>query len=367
MKKFLAILLVAMMAIGLVACGGNGGNGEDPEDQGGEKKGLVYFCLNLGDLSFNDSGWEGSQKAAEKYGYEAKVIELGKDTSTYESAFLDACDSGLYSVVVTQSNYGLADLCMQYGPDYPDIKFIAFDMSASAEITTDNMFGIAFKQNEGSFLVGALSAAMSQSGKVGVFVFNDVPVGNDFLTGYIEGVRLVNPDAEISYAYGGGTADATKLQEVSSAMFDSGIDIIYGISGGANLGLFQEVIRRGGPEAGFYAIGVDTDQYLKYKNSENADLADAIVSSMLKNVGDSIVYAFDLWENGEIQWGTVSAFGIVEGGVGLADNDYYRQVVPEDVLAVIDDLTEKVVNGDVVVKSYFDFASYEEFAEWRDQ
>ena len=191
-----------------------------------KEEGLVYFCLNLGDLSFNDSGWQGCQAAAEKYGYKAAVIELGKDTSTYESAFLDACDSGEYSVVVTQSNYGLSDLCQKYGPQYPDMKFIAFDMSASAEITAKNMFGIAYKQNEGSFLVGVLSAAISKSNKVGVFVFNDVPVGNDFLTGYIEGVRTTNPDAEISYAYGGGTADATKVQEVTSAMFDSGVDIV---------------------------------------------------------------------------------------------------------------------------------------------
>ena len=81
-----------------------------------EAKNILYLCLNLGDLSFNDMGWEGCQAAAEKYGWTAQCIELGKDPSVYENAFLDALDSGDYDLVVTQSNYGLSDLCIQYAP-----------------------------------------------------------------------------------------------------------------------------------------------------------------------------------------------------------------------------------------------------------
>jgi basic membrane protein A len=364
MKKNFGIVVVLLVALSTAVFGGGG----KQDSAGTGKKGVVYFCLNLGDLSFNDSGWAGTQQAAAKYGYDPTVIELGRDTSTFESAFVDACDSGKYSVVVTQSNYGLVDLCVKYAPRYPNLKFIAFDMSTSATIENQNIFGIAYKQNEGSFLVGALAAAMSKSNKVGVFIFNDIPVGNDFLTGYIDGARAMKPNVAVSYAYGGGNADAAKMQEVTSAMFDSGVDIIYGVFGSSNLGLFQEVIRRGGPKAGVYAIGVDSDQYTLYKNSQNALLADAIVTSMLKNVGDSIVWAFDQWEAGALNWGTVTALGIKENGVGVADNSYYRSgVVSQSVLSAVDDIQAKVVNGSQSVKSYFDFKDYAEFATWRDR
>ena len=80
--------------------------------------------------------------------------------------------------------------------DYPEIDFIAFDMSAETDLSAlDNMFGIAFKQNEGSYLAGALAGLITKTNKIGVFIFNDVPIGNDFLTGYIAGVRETNPDA----------------------------------------------------------------------------------------------------------------------------------------------------------------------------
>lgn len=340
---------------------------EEEEEPSEEPLSMVYICLNLGDLSFNDSGWQGVQEAAEKYGWEATAIELGNDTSTYENAFADAVDSGKYDILVTQSNYGLSDLCIEYAPQYPDIKFISFDMGASSEITAENMFGIAYKQNEGSFLVGALAGKITETNKIGVFIFNDVPVGNDFLTGYIAGVRYANEEAEVTVAYGGGTADAAKLQEISAAMYDSGVDIIYGVSGSSFPGLAKEATARGGFDAGVYAIGVDTDMWTVYSASENAEYADVIITSMLKNVGDSVVFAIDHFMAGDLPWGTVMAMGINEGAVGVADNSYYREQTPADILDYMDELTAGVVSGEVEVPSYFDFEDYDTFAEWRDQ
>ena len=382
MKKLLAILLALVMAASLVACGGSGGG--DKPGSGGASSGaaqqggsattvkdthsIIYLCMNLGDLSFNDLGWEGSQKAAEKYGWSADVIELGKDTSTYENAFVDALDSGKYDLVVTQSNYGLSDLCIKYAPEYPEIDFISFDMSATADISgIDNLFGIAFKQNEGSFLAGALAGKLTKTNKIGAFVFNDVPVGNDFVTGYIAGIREANPDAQVSIAYGGGTADASKLQEVSSAMFDSGVDVIYGVSGSAYPGLAKEATGRGGIDSGLWCIGVDSDMWTVYKASENADYADVIVTSMKKNVADSIVYTIDRMVEGSLPFGKVEPYGITEGGVGLADNEYYRSKTPAEVLEYMDGLQKDVVEGKVKVPSYFDFEDYDAFVEWRDQ
>lgn len=358
MKKLLAALLVLTLCLSCVV-----GFAETAE-----AKNILYLCLNLGDLSFNDMGWEGCQAAAEKYGWTAQCIELGKDPSVYENAFLDALDSGDYDLVVTQSNYGLSDLCIQYAPDYPEIDFIAFDMSAETDLSAlDNMFGIAFKQNEGSYLAGALAGLITKTNKIGVFIFNDVPIGNDFLTGYIAGVRETNPDAEVSNAYGAGTTDASKLQEISSAMYDSGVDIIYGVSGSAFPGLAREATNRGGFASGIYTIGVDSDMYTQYKASESAEYADVILTSMEKRVDDAIVYAIDKIVDGTLEFGTVQSYGILENGVGISDNEYYRANTPEDVLATIDEMQAQIVNGELTVPSYFDFADYDEFAAWRDQ
>lgn len=358
MKKILAILLSALLVFSLTPVFAESETTHS----------IIYFCINLGDLSFNDLGWQGCQAVAEKYGWTAQCIELGKDTSVYENGFLDAIDSGDYDLVVTQSNYGLSDLCIKYAPEYPEITFISYDLGASTDISgIDNMFGISFKQNEGSFLVGALAAKITKNNKVGVYLFNDVPVGNDFLTGYIAGARYVNEDVEISIAYGNGTTDASKLQEIASAMYDSGVDIIYGVSGSAFPGLAKEATSRGGFANGIYTLGVDTDMWTVYKASENAEYADVILTSMQKKVDEAVVYACDQFVVGTLPLGTVAAYGINENGVGMADNEYYRAQTPADILEYMDDLIEAVKSGDIEVPSYFDFASYDEFTAWRDQ
>lgn len=377
MKKVFAILLALVMVLSMAACAKTTDGGEKNEDpknptaEAGKQEGtkrIIYLCINLGDLSFNDLGWQGCRAAAEKYGWKADVIELGKDTSTYENAFLDAVDSGNYDIVVTQSNFGLSDLCIKYAPEYPDVKFISFDMSASADISgIDNMFGIAFKQNEGSFLVGALAGKLTKSNKVGVFLFNDVPIGNDFATGYIAGARYANPDVKVTVAYGGGTADASKLQEISSAMYDSGVDVIYGVSGSAYPGLAKETTSRGGFQKGLYAIGVDSDMWTVYKSSENADIADVIITSMQKKVDEAVVYTLDRYVEGTLPFGNVEPYGIAQNGVGMADNSYYRENAPADIQEFMDKLQADVVAGTVEVPSYFDFEDYNAFAAWRDQ
>ena len=380
MKKLFALMLALVVVLSLAACGDKGAKEttnkpEEPKEVASttekaaeEPLSVIYLCMNLGDLSFNDLGWDGTRAAAEKYGWNASVIELGRDTSTYENAFLDAVDSGKYDIVVTQSNYGLSDLCIKYAPEYPNVKFISFDMSAAADISTiDNMFGISFKQNEGSFLVGALAGKLTATNKVGIFLFNDVPIGNDFATGYIAGARHANPDIKVNVAYGGGTADASKLQEVSSAMFDNKVDVMYGVSGSAYPGLAKEATTRGGFESGIYAIGVDSDMWTVFKSSENAEIADCIITSMQKKVDESIVYTLDRYVAGELPFGTVEPYGIAQNGVGMADNEHYRECCPADIQEYMDQLQKDVVSGNVEVPSYFDFEDYDAFAAWRDQ
>ena len=157
------------------------------------------------------------------------------------------------------------------------------------------------------------------------------------------------------------------LQEVSSAMFDNNVDVIYGVSGSAYPGLAKEATRRGGFEKGIYAIGVDSDMWTVYKASENADIADVIITSMQKKVDESVVYTLDRLVEGTLPFGIVEGYGILENGVGMADNEWYRSNTPADVLEYMDTLVEDVVSGKVEVPSYFDFADYDAFAAWRDQ
>ena len=374
MKKLLAILLLLVLSFSLAACGSGGetepvsGGGDDTAPT--EKKdGIIYLCRNLGDKGFNDNGWEGTLEVAEKYGLEPTVVELGNDTSTFENAFVDACESGKYKILVTQSNSGLADMCIKYGPDYPEMSFIAFDAGMSADFSsTDNAFGAAFGQNEGSWLAGVVAGAQTKTNKVGVFVFQDVPVGNDFLVGYLEGVRYINPDCEIQWAYGDSSGDTAKTMEVCGLMYDSGCDVVYVISGGACIAVAEDVtVNRGGTDAGLWVIGCDSDQYaMALENPGKEAYADVFLTSMLKNVKTAVTYSVDRLMDGTLPFGTVELYGLAVGGVGCVDNEYFRTHADPKTLEAYDAALEAVSSGKVKVSSFFDFKDYDEYSAYRD-
>lgn len=311
MKKMTAVLLTMLMLLALVACNAAPAPQAEPAPQTqaaaepteaapapaetpAEQLKIKYFCKNLGDLSYNDKGWEGCKRVAEKYNWIAEVVECGADTATFGNAFLDACESGEYDIIVTQAGYGMSDLCIKYAGDYPEISFICFDMVVGTDISgIENMFGMSFKQNEASFLAGALAGKLTKSDKLGVFLMGDVPALNDFGTGYLAGVRAANDAAKVSIAYGGGIADASKLQEISSAMFDKGIDVIFGCSSSCFPGLAREAYARGGFKSGLYTIGVDSDMWVTFDASENPQYAEVIASSAMKCIDVAVEYACD--------------------------------------------------------------------------
>ena len=377
MKKRLAVLLALFMVFSLAACGSKTppASGDNQSESQGEsqpaetKGGIVYFCKNLGDKGFNDNGWAGTQESAKKYGMESTCIELGNDTSTYDSAFADACESGKYSIVVTQSNFGLADLCLKYGPDYPDMKFIAFDAGMTADFSSaPNVYGAAFGQNEGSWLAGVIAGSLTQSNKVGVFLFQDVPVGNDFLVGYLEGVRYANPECELTWAYGNGAADNAKVKEVCGLMYDSGCDVVYVVSGDACIAVAEDVtLNRGGHEANKWVIGCDSDQYAMAKENPGKEAyADVFITSMLKDVRVAVTYSVDRAMDGTLPYGTVELLGLAVNGVGCVDSDYFRTVAPQKVQDAYDNALKAVSDGTVKVSTYFQYANYEEFSAYRD-
>ena len=357
MKK----LVIAVIAF-LLLFAGCSKPSEPTEPDKPEVKGMAYFCRTLGDFGFNDNGWAGVQNSAAKHGYEPQAIELGNDTATFENALVEACDSGKYSVIVTQNGSGLSDYVRKYAKDYPEIKFIVFDMGITEDPNLpENVYGIAYKASEACFLAGALAAKMSANKKVGI-LSNDNPGGNDFAAGYISGAKYADPDCQTYYYY--GMADAAAWQEQASSLYQMGVNVVLAGSGRFALGVFNEAFNRGGAENGCLAMGIDTDMYYTLTQSETVDIATVVLSSATKELAYTIENAVDRMKDGSLPWGKMEVLGIAQGAANVAINDHYKELVPEDVQAYMTDLIDKVSKGEVKPVSFYDFDSQEAFLNW---
>ena len=113
-------------------------------------------------------------------------------------------------------------------------------------------------------------------------------------------------------------------------------------------------------------VGVDYDQYDVYSKSAHEVVGYRnVATSMQKKIQDSVVDALSRVIDGTAEMGN-HRYSLSMGGVGLAYNERFYEVTPEEVVNELRAIEEKVVSGEIVVPSYFDFDSYDEFARFRD-
>lgn len=338
MKKFLILVLVLMIALSFA------------------KPLKVALLLNgaLGDKSFFDSAGRGIQMAIKELGIQGKIIEAGYNPANWRPYLEDISDED-YDIIIV-GTWQMQEILEEIAPMYPDKKYFIFDTSVNYKKPgLKNVYSILYKQNEGSFLVGALAALITTSGMpktnpepiIGFLGGMDIPVINDFLVGYIEGAKYINPNIKVLISYVGSFNDPAKGKELSLAMYRQGADIIFNVAGNTGVGLLEAA-----KEADRWAIGVDSDQALIYEDID-IEIAKRIVTSMMKNVDNSIFRGLKLHLEGKLKYGQAEALGIAEGGVGVADNKYYRALVPEQFRNKIKELEQKVLNGEIKVSTVF--------------
>lgn len=361
-KKIFALMLCLLMVFSLAACGGTPDTPDTP-DEGTDKTDpsqleIVYMVGNLGDMSFSDSGARGIDELKTKYGFNTRIVETTPDSNKFEAFVLEVCDSGA-DFLIASSSY--QEIIEKYAADYPDMRFVIFDVARNTPVAADNIFYIVYAQNEGSYLVGMIAAAMSESGVIGCVGGVQNPVIQDFMTGYMEGALAYNPDIKVSTAWVGDWRDAPKMLELCTAQHNSyGVDVFFPIAGGAGNGAFDAALNIGG----IWTIGVDSDQYAIFEAAGNP-YADVILTSMLKEVGNSFVWVFEDYLNGQEHWGTVRTLGIAENSVGYVNNEVLQANCPAEVIEAVEQAKEQIASGSLKVKSYFDFEDeqgYQDFA-----
>jgi basic membrane protein A len=318
---------------------------------------LLFINGSLGDKSFFDSAKRGVDRAVEELGIQAETIETTYDATQWEPALVDALANGNYDVIVLGTS-NMVEYVQRIAPQYPDVRFIFFDDTVNYETCENNcanVYSMLYKQNEGSYLAGVYAAAMTTQeldgmnpeAVIGSVGGQDIPVILDFMVGYEQGAKDTNPDIQVIRQFADSWNDPAKGKELTKAQYSQGADIVFQIAGGTGQGVFEAAA-----EDGKYAIGVDSDQAEAVKDADPAQ-AERILTSMLKNIDNSIVRALQLHIAGELPYGQVENLGIAEGGVGLARNEFYEAATPDSVKQLVDEAEAKITSGEIVVETAF--------------
>lgn len=286
----------------------------------------------LGDRSFFDSASRGLDKLMDVYGLNGKILECKEDASLYEQSLIAAAET---SDIVVAVGWQFWEPLETIAPALPDVKFIFVDNALDG---IDNLLAITYAENQGSFLVGYIAAKLSETGVIGAVGGDDNTTINNFMVGYKQGAAYANPNIKVEISYTANYEDPAAGKEHALALYDKGADIIFQVAGKTGEGIFEAA-----QEVGKFAIGVDSDQ--KFINP------DAIICSMVKEVGESIFTAVEKYiQNGTFEGGTIWDADMENGYIDVAygDESMPQQVSPE-LKAEVEALKTQIIAGEIVV------------------
>lgn len=326
------------------------------EPEAGKVKIALLISGDLGDMSFWDSANAGMMKfAADHPDVTVDIIEMGSsDTTKYESTLnrIAGEDYGLIIVGTTDMREPLQRVAKK--SKFSGRRFIIFDAeikdNASADYPT--VHSIMFNQNEGGYLAGVLAAMMTQNAGAANTAFiggtkNDII--NDFGYGFMQGVRNTNAargtDIGAYNSYIGDFTNSPKGASLAGSFYDSGVVIQFAAASQAGLGCIDSAKNKRR-----FIIGVDSDQYAYYEESDPAKAA-CIVTSVLKRVDLALYNCCELFVEGKLTYGDLEVLGIRDGMVGLVENDNYAACVPEEIREYVKQVSAGIVDGSVTVES----------------
>jgi basic membrane protein A len=310
----------------------------------GPAVGLVFDVGGRGDKSFNDAAWAGLERVRDELHMPVEYIEPG-DGADREGALRMLAAEG--AALVIGVGFIFTDDVTQVALDYPDTAFACVDyaLRTNADGTVvpppPNVAALKFREEEGSYLVGALAGLTTKSRAVGFVGGMDIPLIRKFEAGYRAGVAATCPDCRITAQYAGVTGaafkDPGKGKALALGQYGSGVDIIYHASGSTGLGVFEAA-----RETDHLAIGVDADQ--------SDEAPGHVLTSMVKRVDVAVLTVAREVKEGRFVGG-IRSFGLAEDGVAWVHDAKNAALLPAGAEARLGELSAAIGRGEIAVPS----------------
>lgn len=312
---------------------------EESRETGAFRVGLVFDVGGRGDKSFNDAAYRGLERAQKELGIEFEYIEPGQgaDREAALRQFVHRPDINLIFGI----GFIFTDDITTLAKENPEKLFACVDYTFdSSKALPTNLLAIEFKEEEGSFLVGALAGLISKTKIIGFIGGMDSPLIKKFEAGYVAGARHISPECQVLVGYAGVTGDAFKNpgkgKELALGQYGQGADIIYHASGVTGLGVFEAA-----REKKKFAIGVDSDQYHEAPGH--------ILTSMTKVVDAAVFDVIKESKEKNFTGGKMKTFGLKENGVDYVYDQYNRELIPTDVRDKIEALRADIISGKLTI------------------
>jgi basic membrane protein A and related proteins len=300
------------------------------------KVGLVLDRGGKDDKSFNSSAYAGANRAKSKLGIFLKYVEASDDNAF--EPMLRAFALRDFDLIIG-IGFAQKEAIQKIAAQFPTRHFAIVD----AQVKAPNVRSLMFQEHEGAFVVGAIAAMTSKTGKIGFVGGMDIPLIRRFLTGYEAGAKHINPQLAVMANFVGVTSEAwnnpAKGKELALSQYEQGADIIFAAAGASGLGVFDAA-----EDEKKYVIGVDSNQdWVK---------PGLTLTSMLKRVDEAVYSTIQEAEAGKFAPG-VKWFGLANQGVDYSFDQYNAKILTESVRKRAEELKAEIIAGKIIVPDYY--------------
>jgi len=346
-RKLLVGMLFALIVVMLLAsCKPNSPDPKEPSDTASDDP--VIKVVLIGNQRFGDNGpmdsmAHGLERSAKDFGFEVKKIE--SDTSAkYEEDIRGMAKEGYDLILTTFSP--MAEPTKKMAAEFPDVKFAAIYQFINVDGNSiPNIWDTEYRGEQAFYLLGAISAKLSESKKVGFVEGSEQPTNNAQMNGFIRGVKDTDPNCEVVYSYVGSFEDPAKAREIALAMIESGVDVLQTDCGNSQIGVIEAAKEKGVLVSGDVA--------------DNSDMyPEGFFGFVGVEFGANVYEACRLLKEGSFPGGEHGYMNLENGGyyVPYETLESFAERNPDyadkmtDAIKLSKDLTDQIIAGDLVIE-----------------
>ena len=317
-RKIMAILLAAAMTGSLAGCGSTQDKNAADASEQKMKVAMVTDSGDITDQSFNQMTYEACKAWGKENDIEFNYYKPQSDSDEARTASVDQAVADGANVIVL-SGYVFAPTVIDESDLYPEVKFLALDVSAgdicekgigegydynpdhynvTDYYNEDNVYCCTYQEELSGFMAG-YAAVMLGYRHLGFLGGMSVPAVNRYGYGYVQGADAaakelgITDEVQVEYVCGGqfyGDADITAYMDTWYG--SKGVEVVFACGGGIYTSAAEAAVKTGGK-----VIGVDLDQSVtinEYKDGLTVTSAMKGLQVTIDNVLDAILN--DEWD-----------------------------------------------------------------------
>jgi basic membrane protein A len=318
---------------GLEACG-------EPESGDALTIGVVTDVGQLEDKSFNEASWCGAIAGATAVGGTADVI-VTEAPADYAQNIQTFVDRGVDMIVTV--GFAIGDATRAAAEANPEIRFAGVDQFIADPIPP-NYEGLLYNEAQAGYLAGIVAGSITETSVIGaVGGIDSVPPVVNYIAGYANGARSVNPDIEVLIEYASTDItvafnDPATGKSIGEQMIQNDADVLFQVAGLTGEGTIEAAC-----DAGVFGIGVDVDQFFSLPQ-----LGECIVTSAEKKLKESVQAAIERVANDEAEGANIFHDAAADPpGVGISPFHDFEDEIDPSVQEAVDEAFDAMAAGDL--------------------